>query len=59
MQIIISKVETLALNELSSMLLKLSHLVARYTVPFICMFCKSFHVENTFGVTSQRKCLGV
>ena len=25
-------------NELSSLLLKVSHLVARYTVPFICMF---------------------
>ena len=50
---LITKVETLALNELSSVLLKVSHLVARYTVPFICMFYGSFHVEHTLGVTSQ------
>ena len=49
----ITKVETLALNELASVLLKVSHLVARYTLPFICMFYESFHVEYTLGVTSQ------
>ena len=56
---LITKLETLALNELSSMLLNVSHLVARYSVPFICMFYKSFHVEYTLGVTSQRECLRV
>ena len=55
---LITKVETLALNEPSSVLLKVSHLVASCTAPFICMFYKSFHVEYTFGVTSQRECLG-
>ena len=56
---LITKVETLALNELSSVLLKVSQLVASCTVPFICMFYESFHVEYTFGVTSQRECLRV
>ena len=55
---LITKVETLASNELSSVLLKLCHLVERYTVPFICMFYNSFDVEYTVGVTSQRECSG-
>ena len=56
---LITKVETLALNELSSVMLKLCHLVERYTVPFISMFDKLLHVEYTLWVTSQRQCLGV
>ena len=56
---LITKVETLASNELSSVLLNVPNLVASHTVPFICMFYKSFHVEYTLVVNSQRECFGV
>ena len=32
-------------NELSSVLLKVSHLVARYSISFICKFYQLLHVE--------------
>ena len=32
-------------NKLSSVMPKETHLVARYTVPFICMFYSLFNVE--------------
>ena len=56
---LITKVETLALNKLSTVLLKVSHLVASYTVSFIRMFYKSFYVEYTLGSPLKESVWGV
>ena len=46
-------------NELSSVLLKVSHLVARYTVSFICKCYQLLHVEYKQGSPPKKSVGGL